>query len=226
MARYYDPATAQFLTVDPDVATTLSPYGYVAADPLNGADPTGTTNVASSGSWGYITSGPYAGCEESVSGGEPLCPTGGGQLEPWGTTVPGYQLCLRYPFGGNNGNGGCEAPLSTSEAGIALGVVAILATAGTLALPEAGVWLGAEGLTAGALATGADVGPRFANGEVEACVAVGLGTAGTVGGTVALFGVGGTVLAVTTFSAGAAATVADIISAVVRAVTRRTAKKC
>jgi hypothetical protein len=28
-ARYCDPAIAQFLTVDPKVATTLSPYGYV-----------------------------------------------------------------------------------------------------------------------------------------------------------------------------------------------------
>lgn len=38
MARYYDPASAQFLTVDPKVSTTLSPYGYVAGDPLNETD--------------------------------------------------------------------------------------------------------------------------------------------------------------------------------------------
>ena len=44
LARYYDPATGQFLTVDPDVAMTLSPYGYVQGDPLNGADPTGLDN--------------------------------------------------------------------------------------------------------------------------------------------------------------------------------------
>ncbi len=41
LARCYDPFTAQFLTVDPDVATTLSPYGYVAGDPLNAGDPSG-----------------------------------------------------------------------------------------------------------------------------------------------------------------------------------------
>jgi RHS repeat-associated protein len=40
-ARYYDPATAQFLTLDPAVAQTRSPYGYVDSDPLNGVDPTG-----------------------------------------------------------------------------------------------------------------------------------------------------------------------------------------
>jgi hypothetical protein len=41
IARYYDPATAQFLTVDPMVAITLSPYGYVAGDPVNVSDPSG-----------------------------------------------------------------------------------------------------------------------------------------------------------------------------------------
>lgn len=41
IARYYDPATAQFLTRDPAVSTTLSPYGYVAGDPINGSDPAG-----------------------------------------------------------------------------------------------------------------------------------------------------------------------------------------
>lgn len=41
LARYYDPSTGQFLTVDPIVATTLSPYGYVQGNPLNGTDPSG-----------------------------------------------------------------------------------------------------------------------------------------------------------------------------------------
>jgi RHS repeat-associated protein len=40
-ARYYDSATAQFLTRDLLVRKTRSPYGYVAGDPLNGHDPTG-----------------------------------------------------------------------------------------------------------------------------------------------------------------------------------------
>ena len=40
-ARYYDPSTAEFLSRDPAVATTRSPYGYVAGNPLNGADPSG-----------------------------------------------------------------------------------------------------------------------------------------------------------------------------------------
>ena len=40
-ARYYDPSTAQFLTVDPLVGTTQSPYGYTGDNPLNGTDPLG-----------------------------------------------------------------------------------------------------------------------------------------------------------------------------------------
>jgi RHS repeat-associated protein len=40
-ARYYDPATAQFLTRDPAVATTMSPYGYAAGNPLSHSDPSG-----------------------------------------------------------------------------------------------------------------------------------------------------------------------------------------
>lgn len=42
-ARYYDPATAQFLTVDPALPTTHQPYVYAADNPLNLTDPTGLT---------------------------------------------------------------------------------------------------------------------------------------------------------------------------------------
>ncbi len=40
-ARYYDPSTQQFLTVDPLVAATGQAYTYVAGSPLNGTDPSG-----------------------------------------------------------------------------------------------------------------------------------------------------------------------------------------
>jgi hypothetical protein len=39
--RYYDPATARFLTRDPLDALTRSAYGYAVDDPANHADPTG-----------------------------------------------------------------------------------------------------------------------------------------------------------------------------------------
>ncbi len=40
-ARYYDPATAQFITRDPLAMLTGSPYGYAGGNPLNGSDPSG-----------------------------------------------------------------------------------------------------------------------------------------------------------------------------------------
>jgi len=43
-ARYYDPATSQFLTVDPQVDQTKQPYAYTGSNPVNGTDPTGLCN--------------------------------------------------------------------------------------------------------------------------------------------------------------------------------------
>lgn len=39
--RYYDPATDQFLSIDPDVAQTGQPYIFTNDDPLNTEDPLG-----------------------------------------------------------------------------------------------------------------------------------------------------------------------------------------
>jgi RHS repeat-associated protein len=39
--RYYDPTTDQFLSVDPDVATTDQPYAFTDDNPLNAEDPLG-----------------------------------------------------------------------------------------------------------------------------------------------------------------------------------------
>src|SRR5439155_26464520 len=49
-ARYYDPATTQFVTRDPALASTLSPYRYVHDNPLNSTNPSGRC-----GSWGSDT---------------------------------------------------------------------------------------------------------------------------------------------------------------------------
>ena len=41
VGRYYDPATGQFLNVDPLVDETGQPYAYTGDDPVNGTDPLG-----------------------------------------------------------------------------------------------------------------------------------------------------------------------------------------
>jgi RHS repeat-associated protein len=47
-ARYYDPTTAQFLTVDPLAALTGARYSYASGNPITGADPTGLFD-----NWGW-----------------------------------------------------------------------------------------------------------------------------------------------------------------------------
>ena len=47
-ARYYDPATSLFLTLDPLLSSTGVPYTYAGNDPVNATDPTGLWN------WGLI----------------------------------------------------------------------------------------------------------------------------------------------------------------------------
>jgi uncharacterized protein RhaS with RHS repeats len=39
--RYYDPGSGQFLSVDPQVSQTESPYGYAGGNPVTVTDPTG-----------------------------------------------------------------------------------------------------------------------------------------------------------------------------------------
>jgi uncharacterized protein RhaS with RHS repeats len=53
--RYYDPATGQFVSVDPMVSETNQPYAYAGDDPVDGADPLGL-NPFTSG-WHNFASG-------------------------------------------------------------------------------------------------------------------------------------------------------------------------
>lgn len=52
-ARWYEPATGAFTTIDPIVASTNSPYAYAGGDPVNGGDPSGEIT----GLWLCITGG-------------------------------------------------------------------------------------------------------------------------------------------------------------------------
>jgi RHS repeat-associated protein len=67
--RYYDPATDQFLSVDPYVAETGQPYAFTGDDPLNGTDPLGQM---------FTCGGQPGACAGSPSTGpilEPSTPT-------------------------------------------------------------------------------------------------------------------------------------------------------
>jgi RHS repeat-associated protein len=45
IGRYYDPATGQFLSVDPLVDETRQPYAYTGDDPVNDTDPIGAVSA-------------------------------------------------------------------------------------------------------------------------------------------------------------------------------------
>lgn len=71
-ARVYDPATAQFLSVDPLVALTRAPYNYSRDNPLNQSDPSGVLTVGICVS-GEIALGIRVGvgvCGQASSSGE------------------------------------------------------------------------------------------------------------------------------------------------------------
>jgi RHS repeat-associated protein len=58
--RWYDPSSAQFISVDPMLAVTQEPYSYVGGDPMNAVDP----------------SGMCVGLDETIAVGEVLGPDG------------------------------------------------------------------------------------------------------------------------------------------------------
>jgi RHS repeat-associated protein len=55
-ARWYDPATGEFLSVDPDFNSTLDAYGYADENPLDNVDPSGLMVVMDDG--GYVAAKP------------------------------------------------------------------------------------------------------------------------------------------------------------------------
>jgi hypothetical protein len=56
VGRYYDPATGQFISVDPDLASTGQPYSFAGGDPVNGSDPNGSFFMGDGGQTAGINS--------------------------------------------------------------------------------------------------------------------------------------------------------------------------
>jgi RHS repeat-associated protein len=65
-SRTYDPKTAQFLSVDPALASTGEPYAYSKDNPLNGSDPTGLNSYGicgqGTGNFGPVEVGVFSVC--------------------------------------------------------------------------------------------------------------------------------------------------------------------
>jgi RHS repeat-associated protein len=86
-ARYYNPATGQFLTLDPVTALTLSPYGYASGNPANLGDPSGLCFWCAAVVIGGVVGGVIGGVSAAYTcvtgdmpGGDCLAAVGGGVL--------------------------------------------------------------------------------------------------------------------------------------------------
>ncbi len=87
--RTYDPATAQFLMIDPDVGLTRAPYNYALDNPLNFSDPNGLTTVGTcihvGGLIGEIVGYQGQACAVVSSSGDVGVTAGGGPTVSGGT---------------------------------------------------------------------------------------------------------------------------------------------
>ena len=59
--RYYDPATGQFVSVDPMVDQTGQPYAYTGDDPVNDVDPLGLSFMGNNENCNMAGSAPSGG---------------------------------------------------------------------------------------------------------------------------------------------------------------------
>lgn len=95
-ARYYDPATAQFLTVDPMVMATHHPYAFAADNPLSFSDPSGADPVG-----GSAAPAPAAPVNPpaTVLAGHGAITTDPSAPTPMFTVPPGTTVIFHQPFG-------------------------------------------------------------------------------------------------------------------------------
>lgn len=150
--RTYDPATAQFLSIDPDVGLTRAPYNYTLDNPLNFSDPNGLTTVGTcihvGGLIGEVVGYQGQACAVVSSSGDVGVTAGGGPTVSGGTGAidvgPSIQVSnannipqLYGPFAQAGGSGAfgvggfgdaftgrdsCGEQISGGDVGIAAGI--------------------------------------------------------------------------------------------------------
>ena len=206
--RYYDPATAQFLTRDPLDAATRSAYGYGGNDPLDQSDPLG---LCSWTSWS---------CDK-----QSVVNVAGGTLN---AITFGHAKGVLNAVKKNNANSvnwnSDGATGARDTVGVGLGVAAAFTGVGALAETDelASLGLGLKSFGLGVAASGLDYGP-CRGGDHAACAGLALGAsgafAGGIGAVGTFFAVGGSTaaalfdgLAVLGLSGGYIGTLIDAIN--------------
>jgi hypothetical protein len=146
VGRYYDPATGQFLSVDPSVASTEQAYIYTNDNPVYMTDPQGTETV-----------GPPGG------GGSPYPQCGSPSTETYNI----YEVCIQENEAGIVGTGHANWEDFLMGLGVAAGIVAIGSGIGILAGVEiAGLSVADLGTvsTVASLTAGLTEAPKCATG--------------------------------------------------------------
>jgi hypothetical protein len=139
VGRYYDPATGQFLSVDPEVDETEQPYAYTEDDPVNGVDPLGLCTTTE---FGYLYAGPCA-----TTGAQAIAAENGIQAASQRTGIlgdvesdvehydPFYSALTDYEAEYHDAQDGCSLSTDFGDASRAIGNV--VSGSSILIAPEA-----------------------------------------------------------------------------------------
>ncbi len=167
-ARWDDPGSAQFLSVDPLLAATETPFGDAGGDPVNGSDPTG------------LAGGPgEAGCTGRLAG-LVMCPAeiaavqaaAGPVLSDIGSFVVAHHTAIEVGIGVALG----VVAAATGVGAVAEGVAAFAAKGeAEAAATELSAQLGGVSLATGSASTLLDGANCTLGHNATACVGLGLG---------------------------------------------------
>jgi RHS repeat-associated protein len=179
VGRYYDPATGQFLSLDPAVDVTRQSFAYAGDDPVNSVDPTGMWPSLSD--LNPINDVKGLGNAAATAWND----TGGKAVSYVDQHQKGFEIGL-----------GIAAGVLAAATGIGA-VVEVVGVSGAVAAGATVAEASTGALVAGVTATAAGGAATYldsqacSEGNQAACVGRDLGAVGTVTGLLATLGSGG-----------------------------------
>jgi hypothetical protein len=175
--RYYDPTTAQFLSVDPAVSATQQPYAYVGDNPTNTTDPSGLMTPCDSADFPSASPiGAMGGCGLFLANTQNL------------GVAPGTEACLADPHSCDSGGGSGFLVIIGAVAGtvafasgigeIAAGAYGAVEGGEAIFLGVSAETYGTVGATAGTVAAGVDFPECAGHLSLKSCAGFAAGIAG------------------------------------------------
>ncbi len=215
--RYYDPATEQFLSMDPRADLTGTPYAFTGGDPVNGSDPTGQcVDVNNRYTPGRCTTAQVALIDQAASHA---------RAAGVATSCSGFFSCIISDPGSIVASFDAHRGQIAVGVGVALGAASLATGIGEVAVGVGALstaTVGASGLGLAAISAGTgfaaaalDASPCFAGHNATACAGFGFGLTGALAGGAAVFlpEEVGTVVGTWAIGTGGFATLLDVINA-------------